>query len=152
MVVGAAIAAAALLAADASNGTAASADFVCRAAPITHKAPNAWMYELSRNWVHVGTLWMGYTLPDDGFIADPDGQKIALWREKGSAFGKLRVSGSRLDADAPPLRTYIPSGYATKVGFQASGLSFPTPGCWRIVAHVGLTQRYEFVVNVIARS
>lgn len=109
------------------------------------------MKSLSRNWVHVGTLWMGYTLADHAFVADPEGQKIAWWRAKGSAFGKLRISGTRLDEAAPPLKTWIPTGYATKVGFQSTGLYFPTAGCWRVVAHVGLTQRYEFTLNVIAR-
>jgi hypothetical protein len=88
---------------------------------------------------------------DPGFVADPNGEKVPWWRSKGSAFGKLRVSGHRLDADAPPLRARIPSGYATRVGFQSSALMFPTPGCWRIVAHVGLTQRFAFTIRVLAR-
>jgi hypothetical protein len=92
---------------------------------------------------------MGYTLADHAFRSDPEGQKIAWWREKGSAYGKLRVSGQRLDAEAPPLRAHIPSGYATTWGFQASGLYFPTAGCWRVVAHVGLKQRYVFTLLVV---
>jgi hypothetical protein len=129
----------------------ASSDFACNASPITHAPPVASLRSLSRNWLHVGTLWMGYTLADHAFVADPAGQKIAWWRDTGSAFGKLRISGVRLDAPAPALKTWIPGGYATKVGFQSTALYFPTPGCWRVIAHVGLTQRYQFTLNVIGR-
>ncbi len=92
---------------------------------------------------------MGYTLAHSAFVSDPTGQKIAWWREKGSAFGKLRVTGKRLDADAPSLRVRIPSGYTKTWGFQSSTLYFPTPGCWQLVARVGLTQRYVFVIEVV---
>jgi hypothetical protein len=95
---------------------------------------------------------MGYTLSHSAFVSDPAGQKIAWWREKGSAFGKLRVTGKRLDADAPPLKVQIPSGYAKTWGFQPSALYFPTAGCWQIVARVGLTQRYVFVIEVVPRA
>jgi hypothetical protein len=127
-------------------------DASCDATPITHKIPNRSLVNLSHNWVHIGKLWMGYTLADSAFESDPTGQKIAWWREKGSAFGKLRVTGKRLDAEAPPLTAHIPSGYANTWGFQSSGLYFPTPGCWQVVARVGLTQRYVFVVNVVQAS
>jgi hypothetical protein len=127
-------------------------DESCNATPITHEIPNRSLVNLSHNWVHIGKLWMGYTLADSAFESDPTGQKIAWWREKGSAFGKLRVTGKRLDAEAPPLTAHIPSGYANTWGFQASGLYFPTPGCWQVVARVGLTQRYVFVVNVVPAS
>jgi hypothetical protein len=129
-----------------------SLDASCDATPITHRVPHRSLVNLSRNWAHVGKLWMGYTLADSAFESDPSGQKIAWWREKGSAFGKLRVTGKRLDAEAPPLTAHIPSGYANTRGFQASGLYFPTPGCWQVVARVGLTQRYVFVVNVVQAS
>jgi hypothetical protein len=127
----------------------ASSDFACHASPITHAPPDPSLRSLSRNWLHAGTLWMGYTLADHSFVADPTGQKIAWWRDKGSAFGKLRVSGTRLDAAAPALKTWIPGGYATRVGFQSSALYFPTPGCWRVIAHIGLTQRYQFTLKVV---
>jgi hypothetical protein len=124
----------------------------CNATPVTHRIPNRSLVNLSHNWLHVGKLWMGYTLADSAFESDPNGQKIAWWREQGSAFGKLRVTGKRLDAEAPPLNAHIPTGYANTWGFQASGLYFPTPGCWQVVARVGLTQRYVFVVNVVPAS
>jgi hypothetical protein len=128
---------------------AADVDAACNATPITHRIPDRSLTNLSHNWAHIGKLWMGYTLADHSFKADPEGQKIAWWREKGSAYGKLRVTGRKLDGDASPLTASIPSGYAITWGFQASGLYFPAAGCWQVVARVGLTQRYVFVVSVM---
>jgi hypothetical protein len=50
--------------------------------------------------------------------------------------GTLRVSGRRLDAEAPPLAFETPAGYGD-VGFQASYLIFPTPGCWEVTGRLG---------------
>ena len=47
----------------------------------------------------------------------------------------LHVTGRRLDAAAPPLQVTIPRGYAG--GFQASGVMFPTVGCWEVTATAG---------------
>ena len=49
--------------------------------------------------------------------------------------GKLKVTGHRLDGPAPPLRFSASDGYGS-IGFQASYLIFPTPGCWEVIAHV----------------
>jgi hypothetical protein len=77
---------------------------------------------------------------------EPDGSmhtKVGWWR---GARGKLVISGRRLDATAPPLRSSVPMGYGTR-GFQPSGLTFPTVGCWRVVGRVGHA-RLTFVVKV----
>jgi hypothetical protein len=50
--------------------------------------------------------------------------------------GELTIAGHRLDADAPPLHADIPDGYG-ETGFQASGLIFPTTGCWQVTGRVG---------------
>jgi hypothetical protein len=55
--------------------------------------------------------------------------KIGWFRPAGA---ELEITGWRLDAQASPLKTYIPSGYPTR--FQATGLYFPTPGCWEVTA------------------
>jgi hypothetical protein len=49
--------------------------------------------------------------------------------------GALRVAGHRLDGDAGPLRFSANNGYGD-IGFQASYLIFPTPGCWEVDARV----------------
>jgi hypothetical protein len=47
----------------------------------------------------------------------------------------LRVTGRRLDEEAPPLQFSIPADYSG--GFQASRLMFPTVGCWEVRAIAG---------------
>jgi hypothetical protein len=54
--------------------------------------------------------------------------KYGWWRAGDDA--RLKISGHRLDAAAPPLIADIPNVYGT--GFQATGLRFPTTGCWRV--------------------
>jgi hypothetical protein len=94
-----------------------------------------------------GTLVAGI-LPDGGAMAiiNPDGSiwaKLGWWR---GVPGKLVIRGRRLDASAPPLRADVPNGYGS-LGFQATGLIFPTVGCWRVVGRVGRA-RLTFVVKV----
>jgi len=50
--------------------------------------------------------------------------------------GRLTIEGRRLDNPAPPLHSIIPDGYG-EIGFQASGLVFPTPGCWEVTGRIG---------------
>ena len=50
--------------------------------------------------------------------------------------GALRIEGRRLDSVAPPLRAHIPNGYGD-IGFQATAIIFPTPGCWEVTGRVG---------------
>jgi len=70
-----------------------------------------------------------------GFILE-DGSlsmKFPWWR---GVTGKLTITGRRLDGAAPPLRARIPGGYGD-TGFQASGIIFPTTGCWEVTGSVG---------------
>jgi hypothetical protein len=63
----------------------------------------------------------------------------------------LRVVGRRLDATAPPLRARVNEGGVDAgvpgTRFWASGLTFPTAGCWNVVGRVGKV-RLSFVVKV----
>ena len=61
--------------------------------------------------------------------------------------GTLRITGRRLDAVAPPLRSEVPSGYGDR-GFQASYVIFPTPGCWEVTGSVGESS-VTFVTKVV---
>ena len=58
-----------------------------------------------------------------------EGAKVGWFRPAGA---KLVITGKRLDGEAPPLEAHVPSGYPTR--FQASGLRFPTEGCWEVSA------------------
>ena len=80
------------------------------------------------------------SVAEDGSI----GWKLGWWRD---VRGNLAISGRRLDAQAPPLGARVPEGYGS-FGFQASGVSFPTEGCWEITGRVGEAQ-LTFVTYVI---
>jgi hypothetical protein len=59
--------------------------------------------------------------------------KLGWWRGLAE---RLVIRGRRLDASAPPLRVHIPDGYGP-LGFQPTGLTFPTVGCWQVVGKLG---------------
>jgi hypothetical protein len=67
------------------------------------------------------------------------------WWHKGKQ-KRLVIEGRRLDGDAPPLRARIPDGYSGE--FQASGVIFPTPGCWEVTGKVD-DERLTFVVRAV---
>jgi hypothetical protein len=85
-------------------------------------------------------LWVG-GLGEDGVIladsrfVESDGSigwKFGWWR---IASGTLAITGRRLDAQGPPPRALVPDGYGPR-GFQASGVYFPTEGCWEVTGTV----------------
>ena len=101
-----------------------------------------------------GSLWtvlspggkVVFQPPESGFPL-PDGPlsiKLPWWR---GVEGKLTIQGRRLDAPAPPLKAMIPEGYGNS-GFQASGLIFPTTGCWEVTGRMGNTD-LTFVILVV---
>ncbi|MCI0560746.1 MAG: hypothetical protein MN733_19860 [Nitrososphaera sp.] len=70
-------------------------------------------------------------------------EKFPWWR---AVQGRLTIQGQRLDAPAEPLLAYIPEGYGD-TGFQASGLIFPSEGCWEVTGKAG-DAKLMFVVEV----
>lgn len=86
------------------------------------------------------TIWAGWDAVR--MVACPEGNKVLWIRPQGT---QLTVSGRRLDANAGPASATIPCCYPT--GFQASGLMFPTEGCWEISAKAG-TSELTFVTRV----
>jgi hypothetical protein len=87
-----------------------------------------------------GSTW-GQIMPDGTVYA-----KLGWFR---GVPGRLTIQGERLDAPAPPLQASVPAGYGSS-GFHATGLTFPTPGCWRVVGSVA-GHELEFVVFVTKR-
>ena len=79
----------------------------------------------------------------EGFVADPHGQKIGWYRQRG---GVLHVYAKRLDGPAAAFTADLTPYYGTW-GFEPSGLTFGAPGCWAITAVVG-QQASRFVVRV----
>jgi hypothetical protein len=102
-----------------------------------------------------GKLWVGGLWPNGVINADPSfvekdgavGMKFGWWR---AVAGDLTVTGRRLDGPAPPARGVVPDGYGQS-GFQASGVYFPTEGCWEITGEVGTTS-LTFVTFVIKQG
>jgi hypothetical protein len=99
-----------------------------------------------------GGLWVGGLWPGGVINAGPEhvakdgsvGMKFGWWR---AAPGKLAITGRRLDAPAPPARGVVPDGYGD-TGFQASGVDFPTEGCWEVTGALPTT-RLTFVTQVV---
>jgi hypothetical protein len=71
------------------------------------------------------------TIEQDGSIS----AKYGWWR---AGEGLPIITGRRLDAPAARLRAHVPDGYSR--GMQATGLTFPTTGCWRVTGRYGGAQ------------
>lgn len=83
------------------------------------------------------------TIGEDGSL----GMKWGWWR---GVNGQLTIEGRRLDAPAPPLQADIPAGYG-ETGFQATGLIFPTEGCWQVTGKAGEAE-LTFVTLVVKQD
>jgi hypothetical protein len=71
-----------------------------------------------------------------------EGVKVGWFRPAGAT---LEITGRRLDGRAPPLDAHVPCCYPTR--FQATGLYFPTEGCWEVTAKAAQSE-LVFVVMV----
>jgi hypothetical protein len=125
---------------------------------IPRATPNSLLNGLgTRNAYWNKNLYAGALWPDTALMVGSQGSGFILpdgslemkypWLRAAGLTGKLTITGRRLDAVAPPLKADIPSGYLDS-GFQATGLIFPTEGCWEITGKVGDTT-LTFVNRVI---
>jgi hypothetical protein len=88
-----------------------------------------------------GQLWVelyarGIVSPANYGRARPNGAIAVKFPWTRGVTGQLRITGRRLDADGPALRSWIPSGYG-RTGFQFTAVIFPTKGCWAVTGRVG---------------
>lgn len=74
--------------------------------------------------------------------ANEGGVKVGWFRPEGA---DLQITGQRLDAQSSPLEAHVPCCYPTR--FQATGLLFPSEGCWQVVAKAAESE-LSFVVWV----
>ena len=91
------------------------------------------------------SIWASAARTSEGesyWRAGKNGVKVGWFRPAGAP---LEVTGQRLDGKAPPLEAEFPCCYPTR--FQASGLYFPTEGCWKINAKAA-DRKLTFVVWV----
>jgi hypothetical protein len=92
-----------------------------------------------------GSLWVGALWPHGVVIirpgnVNPDGQMGMKFGWYRLTRGYLTITGRRLDAPAPPLTQALPNGIDNgygNIGFQASGVTFPSEGCWQVTGRVG---------------
>ena len=70
-----------------------------------------------------------------GFVLEDGALSMKFWWWR-LVRGRLTIEGRRLDKPAPPLGARIPNGYGG-IGFQATSLIFPSPGCWEVTGRVG---------------
>jgi len=119
-----------------------------RRCPVTigHPVPRAvWWRHLLAGWDSAhgnGSLWVGGLWPNGVVIMTRDdvgrdgrlGMKFGWYR---LTSGYLTITGRRLDAPAPPARGLTFPGDYGLTGFNASGVVFPTEGCWQVTGRVG---------------
>ncbi len=122
--------------------------------PNTTRAPDETEqpggYQNDALWTSL-TMWSGepgiVNVPLDGRV-EPSGAIADMkWAWFRLIPGALTIDGRRLDGPAPPLTAHVPDGYGDS-GFQVSGITFPTAGCWEITGHVAGAS-LTFVVLVI---
>jgi hypothetical protein len=88
------------------------------------------------------SLWVGGLWPHGVIImtrddVGPHGQLSMKFGWYRLASGYLRIAGRRLDAPAPPASGLTFPGSYGLTGFNASGVVFPTEGCWQVTGRVG---------------
>ncbi len=84
-------------------------------------------------WVDLYPEWFALAVPNDYVNADGSiDLKFPWWR---GVEGELAIEGHRVDAPEVTLSAEIPRGYGL-TGFQASGILFPTEGCWEVTGRV----------------
>jgi hypothetical protein len=87
-----------------------------------------------------------------GVVLHPDGSistKFGWWGGN-RASTNLRVTGKRLDGPSNPLSAHV--GRAANPRFWPTDLSFPTPGCWKVIGRAGPRARVAFKLEVVAGS
>jgi len=105
------------------------------------KDPNADPFPFGPWYVNADrSIWAGWDAAS--CVSGGKGNKVLWIRPQGT---QLKVTGRRLDADAPPLKARIPCCYPT--GFHATGLFFPSAGCWEVTAKAGSSE-LKYVTRV----
>jgi hypothetical protein len=84
--------------------------------------------------------WTG--VEEEYLRVSEEGIKTGWFRPAGET---LEITGRRMDGEAPPLDAHVPCCYPTR--FQATGLYFPTGGCWEVTAKIADSE-LTFVVWV----
>jgi hypothetical protein len=89
------------------------------------------------HWYGNGALWV--ELPTGSEVVEPHGELGEKFPWVRLARGYLKIRGRRMDGHAPPAEASASRGYGL-TGFQASGIVFPTTGCWQITGTIGVRE------------
>ena len=89
-----------------------------------------------------GSLWVGALWPHGVVIitpdnVNPDGRMEMKFGWYRLTSGYLTITGRRLDGPAPPASGHTFPGSYGLTGFNASGVIFPTEGCWQVTGRAG---------------
>jgi hypothetical protein len=85
-------------------------------------------------WYGNDALWV--ELPPESEVVKAPGEELSEkfpWVRV--IRGYLSIDGRRLDVPARPAEGQALRGYGS-IGFQASGIAFPTAGCWEITGKI----------------
>lgn len=109
--------------------------------PAVDNPPAYGYYFTNEDQSILASAW--WTDEYEGYLrADGNGIKIGWFRPEGA---DLNITGRRLDGWAPALDAHVPCCYPTR--FQATGLTFPTEGCWEVTAKAD-DKLLSFIVKV----
>jgi hypothetical protein len=130
----------------ACDHVAMAASQTCHPSPtVQAKAPSEpHVGPLAGNWYTNAdrTIWAMHMYPWQAGVDD----KVP-WIRPASA--RLIITGRRLDGSSPPLKAQVPCCYPT--AFQATGMEFPTAGCWEVTAEAG-GKVLRFVTEVVPKQ
>ncbi len=90
------------------------------------------------------SMWASawWTKQEENYLRAGEDIKVGWFRPAGA---DLEITGQRLDGEATALEAHIPCCYPSR--FQATGLIFPTEGCWEVLARAE-DRKLSFVVWV----
>lgn len=94
---------------------------------VSGKPENGYYYVNQDRSIWASAWW--FEQEENYLRANEEGIKVGWFRPEGAV---LEILGERLDVEGAPLDVDIPCCYPTR--FQATGLYFPTEGCWEITA------------------
>jgi hypothetical protein len=89
-------------------------------------ASHGYYYVNGDSSIWASAWWFGH---EENYLLPGEGIKAGWFRPEGA---ELEITGQRLDGEAPALEANVPCCYPTR--FQATGLYFPTEGCWEVTA------------------
>jgi hypothetical protein len=93
--------------------------------------------EEGRLWVEFGPSGGVYRVPPFNVARDGSLAVKFAWERGPGVRGAVTVDARRLDGRAPRVHRRISTRGYGPTGLLASGIAFPTPGCWKVTARAG---------------